>query len=319
MRRRLRRWGSDRRLPRARAELGIDPECVPQRFVVRNFTNVFGVTKDGHPAVLKIAEPGVASSDLKCHATTIEWVRSQVDKDTRDLIPRILGTTEVDMRMVTLETMLSGHTVRIIAPDPAHARAAMAGIRRVHDATAVDDTADASFIRQWVEHPVADLVEIADDHDMQEALRKLGRRLGTALLGRPITTSLVHGDFSPANVLVEDTDDGTCLTGIVDWELASRRGLPDCDLLRWHILSSASGHTPAARAACTAPEALSEELATLQVCLPNSHLSLPFLTTLTWLSLMSRATSHLRLENTRRSRMRQWTNQHLAPMLELID
>jgi hypothetical protein len=57
----------------------------------------------------------------------------------------------------------------------------------------------------------------------------LEQRLSEALLGKSFLVSWVHGDYWPANILV--AQDGSTVTGIVDWELSQPLGLPSLDLV----------------------------------------------------------------------------------------
>jgi hypothetical protein len=63
-------------------------------------------------------------------------------------------------------------------------------------------------------------------------LDRLERELGVVLAGTTVETATVHGDYWPGNLLV--TDDGSRVTGIVDWDLAAHGAPPLCDYL--HLL-----------------------------------------------------------------------------------
>jgi aminoglycoside phosphotransferase (APT) family kinase protein len=61
-------------------------------------------------------------------------------------------------------------------------------------------------------------------------LDRLAERLQGELIGKCTTTSWIHGDYSPDNILM--ASDGSAVRGIIDWELSRSGGLPGLDFVQ---------------------------------------------------------------------------------------
>jgi thiamine kinase-like enzyme len=64
--------------------------------------------------------------------------------------------------------------------------------------------------------------------DYQRVFDRLMTELHDALMGRMLSVSWVHGDFTPGNILL--TPDAAAVTGILDWDQAAPQDLPQLDL-----------------------------------------------------------------------------------------
>jgi len=148
----------------------------------------------------------------------------------RALVPRRLAEGSLKRRRYAVDSALPGAPALTIASDEralaAVQEAAAEAIAALHRRTAGSVTVDDAAVERWVTRPAAVLAA----HGAR-GIGALADELGTALHGRTLTTSWVHGDFWPGNLLVRA--DGS-LSGIVDWDAAGPGGLPLHDLL--HLL-----------------------------------------------------------------------------------
>lgn len=103
---------------------------------------------------------------------------------------------------------------------------------RMRQATGADIVLGEAELRSWIDFPAAAAISLfgAAQHGPAIArLQAVREELRSGMDGVAITTSLIHGDFWPSNLL-SDPDTGA-ITGIVDWESAERGGLPFHDAL----------------------------------------------------------------------------------------
>ena len=160
------------------------------------------------------------------------------------LLPKILAAGELDGRRFAVESMLSG----IRASRLMDGRSSAAGllgrlaqpIKHLHQATRTELEVGVDVLESWVDEPLA----VLDAHGRREggverwqqrALEKIRAELHEVFLGRTITASWIHGDYSPGNVILDPATGAVC--GIVDWELAASTGPPEVDLVQL-VLSS---------------------------------------------------------------------------------
>lgn len=101
------------------------------------------------------------------------------------------------------------------------------------------------------------LLRPADELAMEEGYRDWLRGLAARLEGAIIPLVPAHGDLAMVNVLVRETPDGFEL-GVIDWETATRAGLPLCDFCYAAVDAVAAladyRDRPAAFAKCFAPD-----------------------------------------------------------------
>ena len=92
---------------------------------------------------------------------------------------------------------------------------------------------DENLLMRWVDLPIARLRPVIAGRSRldraEQALEQLRWDLREILGGRLVAASYVHGDLSPGNILM--TDDGSAVTGLVDWEAGQDCGLPQVDLM----------------------------------------------------------------------------------------
>jgi aminoglycoside phosphotransferase (APT) family kinase protein len=134
--------------------------------------------------------------------------------------------------------MLPGVEASHLLADPTACQRLQATAARVigglHQRTATPVVADEERLQRWIHDPIAVIRRLkrtnANSAGAEPALDRLAVELQSALAGRTLAVSWVHGDFAPGNILV--TPDGATVTGIVDWELAAPDGLPQLDLVQ---------------------------------------------------------------------------------------
>ena len=128
-----------------------------------------------------------------------------------------------------VETALTGRALTLPSPDdPGWDRAmsaALEAIGELHERTA--STAPAADRRsRWVDRRVAAAAGLApvvaqrqpgQDLALVAGLERVATDVGAIVDASPLSAGWVHGDYWPANILV---DDAGAVTGIVDWDSA---------------------------------------------------------------------------------------------------
>lgn len=108
-------------------------------------------------------------------------------------------------------------------------------IGQLHERTATASIVDEELLERWVRsrtRVVGDALGRAGHARAYGArLVRLERDLSSALDGRELVTSWIHGDCWPGNLLVDGVG---AIVGIVDWDRAGERELPIHDIL--HLL-----------------------------------------------------------------------------------
>lgn len=169
-------------------------------------------------------------------------VLSALQEDSRlrgwsGVLPKVLGQGEVVGCPYLVEKAVQGLPAdRLLASAdsaPTVLLAATTAISELHRRTAIELVLDENMIQ----HTFVRLVEETrgayprfSEGEHEAKLNRIMRDVRESLLGRAVALSWIHGDFGPGNVFV--TEDGTTVTGIVDWELASSKGLPLVDVVQ---------------------------------------------------------------------------------------
>lgn len=160
-----------------------------------------------------------------------------------DLIPRPLATGELDGRRVEVEQARPGISLAHLlgrSDDPAPLAAAVAAISAIHHATATRAPITHDDLAAWIDRPCALLRERLDGArwlaDLAPEVDRLAGELRGALASRTVTTTLIHGDYTPHNVLINPATG--IVTGIVDWDQAAV-GLPEIDLVHLAVAARA--------------------------------------------------------------------------------
>ena len=160
-----------------------------------------------------------------------EWRRLLPHLVTCDLHNRLPLTAEHFRPGVEASTLIRRD------PDNAEriAAAALAAITELHHATGRIEPADRDHLRDWIDAPLASLrdLPLCNRPWGATALDTLRDRLHDELADRPILIAWTHGDYHPGNVLM--SDDGTEVTGIIDWATAHPNGPAATDHHLFHL------------------------------------------------------------------------------------
>lgn len=162
------------------------------------------------------------------------------------VIPTILGYGELDGASWLAEGAFSGRSGRELLSDPVRRRAVLEAtaiaIDAIHAATARETVVGDTEIARWVTDRVRVVSELGTGTNAWRAgpgalaaLASIASSVEAAIRGRTVTTSWIHGDLWPANVLLGG--DAGAHIGIVDWDSAEPDELPLQDQLHLAITS----------------------------------------------------------------------------------
>jgi aminoglycoside phosphotransferase (APT) family kinase protein/O-antigen/teichoic acid export membrane protein len=189
-------------------------------------------------ALLKLAETDLALMSLQRQREVLTSLHAD-DRlgEWRMLLSSVLAVGEIDGRAYMVEQMLPGHDARRrLADREVRERmltAAAAAVGWLHMRTTRLMVADNGTLKRWIDEPLSVIRSNYRTHpsvaDTDRAIGRLATELHSALKGRMLCVSWVHGDFTPGNILV--SADGRTLTGIVDWDQAVPDGLSLLDLV----------------------------------------------------------------------------------------
>lgn len=197
---------------------------------------VFRVSGGDRPAlVVKIGYTEADRRSLHAGARTLGTLSADTRlSGWRTVVPVLVADGELADAAYVVEEALPG-AQPTWPDDPSRRRLAERAaelIGELHRATA-EPMAGEALAEAWVGAPlraIAEALEAADDpHRVCDRAGRLGTELSVALATSARSTSLVHGDYWPGNLLEADGR----LTGVVDWDSA-HRGPASVDLV--HLL-----------------------------------------------------------------------------------
>lgn len=151
--------------------------------------------------------------------------------------PRLLGEGQFKNRPywiveylpgVGLDTMLHGDKSSSIM------RHAVEAIGSFHKKTSKEIVVGDELLDKWIFIPINIILRspLRFYHKgSRQILNRLGLELASTLRGKRVVISWIHGDYWPNNILV--SEDGTQITGIVDWDLAQPDDLPSMDVVNF--------------------------------------------------------------------------------------
>jgi len=187
-----------------------------------------GVLKVGltHEARRSLSREGAVLSALGDDPRMESW---------RHLLPGLLAEGESEGVGYLLQRALRGRnavsllgTAQVVGLQTVAAQA----IGSLHERTGVSAVAGVARVDRWVAEAVrrVDRAALACRGTRGRLeLSRLTADVRTALIGRRLRMSWVHGDFWLGNVLVDA--DGSTVAGVVDWDSAGSHELPVLDLL----------------------------------------------------------------------------------------
>jgi len=190
-------------------------------------------------AVLKLPRSDSAMATLRRQRAVLAALHADPRLGRwRALLPVILAEGVIAGQPYLVEQMLPGlESRRLIANPTSRTKTqavAAATIGELHRWTATSSTTDAGMLKRWIDEPLCLIRRSRATRPVEagnaQALKRLAAELHSALAGRTLAVSWVHGDFFPGNFLM--TPDAATVTGIVDWELAAHDDLPLLDLVQ---------------------------------------------------------------------------------------
>ena len=180
------------------------------------------------PAQLMVKVPLCAWAEgaLKTHHQVV----TRLSADPRlaewsKLLPVIRGEGRAGELTYVVESLLPGRPASSLVKSgkgAAALRASAQAITGLHEQTGERLYVDDAVVESWVWDPVhavcAALPAAWRSGWRSDALERVGQNVASALKGRDVQVAWVHGDYWPGNVLV--AEDGSTVTGIVDWGFA---------------------------------------------------------------------------------------------------
>ena len=188
-------------------------------------------------ALLKLAQSAHAGQSLMRQRDNLRALSADPRLETiTHLLPRQLAYGHVHGHLYVLEGWLGGYA------GDRHPRAqhtelisqAAGFLRVVHEQTASEVVASEQHLHRWVrtrQDPLRGLCAGRIGRTYEAQFRRLSDDVNAALVGHPISTAWIHGDYWLGNVLATEAGE---LSGVVDWDQAASDELPLHDIL--HVL-----------------------------------------------------------------------------------
>jgi O-antigen/teichoic acid export membrane protein len=171
----------------------------------------------------------LAHTEAGCRSLNreIEVLRA-LASDTRleqwlPVVPEVVSAGRASGHVYLVQDFVPGAEGRRLVDNPELFARAAEAIFGLHLATATERVIDGALLERWVERPLRRL----EGFEVEPVRRKLHE----GLAGRAVPVGWIHGDFVPANVIV----DGYGVAAIVDWDQADRQGLPLVDLIQFAL------------------------------------------------------------------------------------
>ena len=187
-------------------------------------------------AVIKTTTSKLAEISLDNHVQTVTQLIQNKDLATiHGWLPKVLIYQKQDS-IILLEEQKTGvplsnhlgsdHDAQLIT------RAAKA-ISLIHAATATEQHISTYLLDRLINNPCQNIAQLPQiKHGMVQSLAIM---LTAQLQDCRLTTSLIHGDYSPQNIMLSHNLES--VSGILDWERAASVGLPHIDLVHLWLTS----------------------------------------------------------------------------------
>jgi aminoglycoside phosphotransferase (APT) family kinase protein len=318
-------------LPRVAPLPGLaDPATWTTQYLVHTVNDVMvvalGVPGEPPAGILKLAETSSAVESLQRQKSALQALQSDSRlADWRSLLPTLLAEGMTENCPFIVERMMPGVESRLLIAEPdvrdRLLTTAVASIGELHLRTVRLLRVDGATLKAWIDEPLDRLGgAVASGANLtghKLALDRLAVQLHAALEQRQVAVSWVHGDFVPGNILA--TPDGSTLTGIIDWELATPADLPLLDVIQ--LLVSTRTHVQQRELGYILPELLNGDawtaherglLAAAQQRLPGEPIDLRTLLLLSWLRHVDANLS----KSTRYAHHRLWMTRNVNAVLQ---
>lgn len=143
--------------------------------------------------------------------------------------PRLIGREQVGGHEIFIETRLPGNAYDTAGPrmDGRLNRAAV-HLTEFHKATAAGTSLAPPIFRRLFARPAGILLKQLEAPYREMVVESM-KRLEESCVGRPFAIVWLHGDYKIENILFDPASGE--ITGVIDWDLSFRKGLPLLDLL----------------------------------------------------------------------------------------
>lgn len=182
-------------------------------------------TNDGDLIVVMVAD-ALSKARRRSEVTTLDQL-ARLPPAISTRVPRVLDQFEIDGTLCIVMDRLPGVTLDSeVPPLETVTDAALDFLIELHAQTTVSLTVDDDAFQTLFGH----LIDAAcrRNEDLTEDLQALVPVLRQRLEGRRLPTVWFHGDYKVENVMY--SPDTLRVTGVIDWEHATRPGLPLLDL-----------------------------------------------------------------------------------------
>lgn len=225
-----------------------DPTTLEQQWQVERIipntgeVRVMTVASRSYPekVILKIPAASDALERLKRSSAALACMHVNLRSfECRGLLPQILVEQLSKPNPFLVESMVPGRQAETFLRDAVKRDAvlevAIKKITELHKGTREVTTIDEAILELWIDQHVKRICMFTGEETSSgRGIQQLAEELRDVLSGQVMTTSWIHGDYSPQNILL--AEDGSRVTGIVDWERACSRQLPVLDIM--HLLLS---------------------------------------------------------------------------------
>jgi len=221
---------------------GITPAAWSELRVLTTVTDmtVLTLAAPGRPpaAVLKLPRTEPAAASLRREKQVLRSLQQDVRLGGwSGLLPTVLASGEVAGRPYLVQKAISGAQGATLlargAPAAELLLAATSAIGDLHRHTATPRIVDESLLEHVLGTPVEEVRSAMPklrEGARAAAVDHIERDVTASLAGRTVPVGWIHGDFAPTNILF--SEEGTTVSGVVDWELATPAGLPLLDVLQ---------------------------------------------------------------------------------------
>ena len=200
----------------AEGERRLGSRVRPQRFF---FANPFGVTLLAGPWVFRVP---LSPQALERNKTNFAALRALTRALPPGSVPEAILAGTVNGQRFFVERTLPGRAATAEVLDEA-----VRWIERLHATTACRLVLDATTVRRLVLAPMSHLRFVLGRGEHRALLDHVERYLVRTLTRDRMSLVFSHGDFAFDNILVKHGR----ITGVFDWDVSQRYGLPLLDLL----------------------------------------------------------------------------------------
>lgn len=271
--------------------------------------------------IMKIAISAEASQSLDVHVQVLEYLHSELSRMglagnlLRTKLPVVLEKTELNEHLMVLESKLGGLAVakgqRI---NDEFSGATLGIIGQLHLLTGSKQHVNPADLDSWVDEPLRLVASMCSTDADFASTAQISTWLKQSWRGACAQISFVHGDLWTGNVLVENSGSICEVSGFVDWETGSSKGLPDTDLIHWWLCAQPGELGETVVRVFDHPDLLLEDFARWGVKLSNESLGIQQLIIQTWLIHVSAGIKRVSINHV----PRYWFFRNVMPVLDLF-